>query len=318
MGWLNASMSGEESAAEHHDRVLRAEQRSLVISLSAAAVLSVVGIAWGLAVSSQIILFDGLYGVIGVALSGLTLHVSRLVKQGPTSRYPFGREALGPLVIGVQGLVLTGAFSFAVIDAIQIILNGGGDTELGAALVYAVIAFLGSLAVWIVLRRLGDESELVGAEAAQWAAAVLLGVAMLIGFGTALLLKDSQWSWLAGYVDPVLVLVAAAVVAPTPIAMLRTTMCELLEGAPGADISDPVHEAVAAVTAAHGLPVPESVLCGKLGRKIYVEVDYLVPPGIWTISDVDLIRRDLADRLEYPGLNFWLNVELHTDPGWDV
>ena len=105
--------------ADQHERVLKAEQRSLVISLTAAGVLSVVGIAWGLSVSSQIILFDGAYGVIGVALSALTLHASNLVKRGPSSRYPFGREALGPLVLGVQGLVLLGAFGFAVIDAIR-------------------------------------------------------------------------------------------------------------------------------------------------------------------------------------------------------
>ena len=105
-------MTDHESAREpdEHMQVLKAEQRSLVISLTAAGVLSVVGIAWGLAVSSQIILFDGAYGVIGVALSALTLHASNLVKRGPSRRYPFGREALGPLVLGVQGLVLLGAF----------------------------------------------------------------------------------------------------------------------------------------------------------------------------------------------------------------
>ncbi|MFA7324437.1 MAG: cation diffusion facilitator family transporter [Candidatus Nanopelagicales bacterium] len=311
-------MTSEVPEFDHHERVLRAEQRSLVISLTAAAVLSVVGIAWGLVVSSQIILFDGLYGVIGVALSGLTLQVSSLVKQGPTKRYPFGREALGPLVLGVQGLVLTGAFSFAVINAIQIILNGGGDTELGAALIYAVIAFVGSSVVFLVLRRLADESELVAAEAAQWAAAVLLGVAMLIGFGAALVMRDTQWARFSGYVDPVLVLVAALVVAPTPISMLRTTMRELLEGAPAPEISQPIHEAVAEITLIHGLPEPDSVLIGKLGRKLYVEVDYVVDRGRWTISDVDEIRKELAARLQYPGLTFWLNVELHTDPSWDA
>ena len=65
------------------------------------------------------------------------------------------------------------------------------------------------------------------------------------------------------------------------------------------------------------LPAPVSVLLGKLGRKVYVEVDYLVDMGKWTISDVDLIRRELGRRFEEPGLNYWLNVELHTDPDWD-
>ncbi|CAB4913630.1 MAG: hypothetical protein F2806_09055 [Actinobacteria bacterium] len=302
---------------DHNERVLRAEQRSLVISLTAAAVVSVVGIAWGLVVSSQIILFDGLYGVIGTVLSGLTLQVSTLVKRGPSARYPFGREALGPLVLGVQGLVLVGAFSYAVIDAIQIILSGGGDTHLGAALIYAILAFVGSVVIYLVLRGLGQESELVAAEAAQWLAAVYLGIAMLVGFIAALLLQDSQWSWLAGYVDPALVLVAAVVVAPTPISMIRTTMRELLEGAPDEETQGPIEDAIKEVTALFVLPEPVSVLIGKLGRKVYVEVDYLVEAGKWTISDVDRIRRELGRRLEEPGLNYWLNVELHTDPDWD-
>lgn len=299
------------------ERVLLAEQRSLIISLTAAAVVSVVGIAWGLVVSSQIILFDGLYGVIGTVLSGLTLQVSTLVKRGPSARYPFGREALGPLVLGVQGLVLVGAFSYAVIDAIQIILSGGGDTQLGAALIYAILAFVGSVVIYLVLRGLGQESELVAAEAAQWLAAVYLGIAMLVGFIAALLLQDSQWSWLAGYVDPALVLVAAVVVAPTPISMIRTTMRELLEGAPDEETQGPIEDAIKEVTALFVLPEPVSVLIGKLGRKVYVEVDYLVEAGKWTISDVDRIRRELGRRLEEPGLNYWLNVELHTDPDWD-
>ncbi|MDO8733044.1 MAG: cation diffusion facilitator family transporter [Actinomycetota bacterium] len=311
-------MSHELGATDHYTQVLKAEQRSLVLSLTAAGVMSVVGIAWGLAVSSQIILFDGAYGVIGVGLSALTLHASNLVKRGPSSRYPFGREALGPLVLGVQGLVLLGAFSFAVIDAIQIILDGGGQTELGAALVYAIIALIGSLAVYLVLRRMSTDSELVAAEAAQWAAAVLLGLAMLVGFSAAILLNDSQWAWFAGYVDPILVLVAAVLVAPTPIGMLRTTIRELLEGAPGADVAVPVRQGIAEVAAAHDLPDPQSVLIGKLGRKIYVEVDFLVVPDRWTLTDADRIRTELRDRLQAPGLSFWLNVELHTDPNWDT
>ncbi len=311
-------MSPEVGTADHYAQVLKAEQRSLVLSLTAAGLLSVVGIAWGLSVSSQIILFDGAYGVIGVALSALTLHASNLVKRGPSSRYPFGREALGPLVLGVQGLVLLGAFGFAVIDAIQIILDGGGQTELGAALVYSVIALIGSLTVYLVLRRMSTDSELVAAEAAQWAAAVLLGLAMLIGFSTAIVLNDSQWAWFAGYVDPILVLVAAVLVAPTPIGMLRTTIRELLEGAPGDDIAGPIHVAIAEVAQVHGLPDPQSVLIGKLGRKIYVEVDFLVVPDRWTLSDGDRIRQEINARLQSPSLSFWLNVELHTDPDWDA
>jgi predicted Co/Zn/Cd cation transporter (cation efflux family) len=55
---------------------------------------------------------------------------------------------------------------------------------------------------------------------------------------------------------------------------------------------------------------------GKLGRKVYVELDFLVESGR-EVGDADLVRRELMTRLSEPGRLLWINVELHTDPAWD-
>ena len=73
---------------------------------------------------SQALLLDGVYALIGTALSLLTLHAEQLVAAGSTSRYPFGREALGPLMVGVQGLVLLGALLYASVTAVLTIRSG--------------------------------------------------------------------------------------------------------------------------------------------------------------------------------------------------
>ena len=39
--------------------------------------------------------------------------------------------------------------------------------------------------------------------------------------------------------------------------------------------------------------------------------------GRWSVSDADRMRRRLMTELDRPGQVLWLNVELHTDPGWD-
>ena len=75
------------------------ERSALRISIAVTAVLSVVGIVWGVAVGSQMILLDGVYGVVGIVLSWMLLRASRLAEQGPTTNYPYGREAATPLVI---------------------------------------------------------------------------------------------------------------------------------------------------------------------------------------------------------------------------
>lgn len=271
------------------------------------------GVVWGLAVRSQLVLFDGVYGALGVVLSGLSLHASRLVAAGPTARFPFGREALAPMVVGVQAIALGGICAYAVVSSLLTIVHGGSDVAAGWAIVYAVVTMAASLVIVWWLRPQATRSDLVRAEAIQWLSGVGLELGMIVAFAAMLGLKRTSWAAVVPYIDPVLVLVACAVILPAPVRMLRTTLRELMEGAPPETIQRPIREAVADISAEVGLPTP-LVRIQKLGSKIYVEVDYLVEAGRWDTADADRVRHALYRRLaELPYL-FWLNVELTTDP----
>lgn len=294
------------------------EAAALRLSASASIVLAVIGIVWGLAAASQVILFDAVYALIGFALSWVGLRAAALVEAGPTPRYPFGREALAPLVVAVQALVLIGTFGYAILDAISVILAGGSETELGSALLYALFTTAVCVAVHRVLLSRQQGSDLVAAEAMQWRASVVLGIAMALGFGGAVVLSRTGWADLAPFVDPALVLVVAVLILPAPTRMLRQAFRELLEGTPDASITDPIHAAVAQIRSEFGLPEP-TVRIGKLGRKTYVELDFLVrPEDSWTVDDADRFRRRLMATLAEPGKLLWINAELHTDPAWDT
>ena len=258
------------------------------------------GVVWGLLARSQVILFDGVYAVLGFVLSWVGMRAAALVEAGPTPRYPFGREALAPLVVAAQGLVLLGTFGYASVDAVLVILGGGGETSVGSAFVYSVVTLVSVIGLRAIVAKRQGESDLVAAEVAQWGAAALLGVAMVIGFAVAVLISRTSWHALAPFVDPVLVLVAATLILPTPIRMLHTSFRELLEGAPDAEVTGPIHQAVAAIRKELGLPQPQCRV-GKLGRKVYIELDFLVDPdGGWTVSDADAVRRRLVEALRRP------------------
>ncbi len=296
----------------------RRETLGLRVSAVAALVLAGVGIVWGLAAGSQVILFDGVYSIVGFVLSWFGLRAAALVANGPTPAYPFGREALAPLVVAAQALVLAGTFGYAAVDAVGVILAGGGQTEVGSALVYSLLSLAAAVVVRQLLVRWREGSDLVSAEVDQWHAGVVLGVAMVIGFAVAVALQGSSVSHLSPFVDPVLVLVAAALILPTPVRMLRQAFRELLEGVPDASVTDPIHAAIADVRSGFGLPEPTTRI-GKLGRKVYLELDFLVAADRgWVIDDADRVRRALIERLTQPGRLLWVNVELHTDPGWDT
>lgn len=297
------------------EAALRRERKLLQASTATAAAFAMVGIAWGWWAESQVILLDGAYALIGLGLGLLSLRAARLVEAGPTPDYPFGREALAPLVVGIQGLVLLGTFGFAAFDAVGVILEGGSDTEVGSALLYGIVTLAASLGIWGFLRGRAQESELVQAEAAQWAAGWVLSSGMVIGFGLALGLAGTSAAHLGRFADPVLVLLASAVILPTPVRMIRSMYGELLEGTPAPEVSGPVHDVVRLVSSRHGLPEP-TIRLGKLGRKLYLELDYLVGPGR-KVGEADNVRHDLIRQLHEPGRLLWINVELHTDPNWD-
>ncbi len=294
----------------------RRERRGLRLSAVASAVLGVVGVVWGLAAQAQALLLDGVYGVIGTVLTLATIRAARLVSAGPTPRYPFGREALGPLMVGIQGLVLLGTLLYASVDAVLTIRAGGSEAAVGSALVYALVSLLLSIGLLAYLRRLASTSELVGAEAAQWTAGAVLSGVLAVGFGLATVLEGSDADDVVPYIDPVLVLVVSCLLVVTPLRMIRTALRELLEAAPDPAITEPIVDAVAEVRTVQGLPVP-TLRIGKLGRKVYVDLDFIVEPGEWDIGDADIVRRELIDRLTEPGRLLWVNVEFHTDPTWD-
>lgn len=291
------------------------EQRALIESMVLGGSFGVLGVVWGLAAGSQIILFDGVYACLAILLSWLSLRASQLVAAGATVRYPYGREALAPLVIAVQGMALLGTCLYAVVTSVQSILDGGSEVDAGSAALYGLVTTIGAAIVWLRMRSYARQSELVAAEAAQWLAGVLLSLGMLVAFAAVLLLDGTQFDDVAAYVDPVLVLVVCLLFLPAPFRMVRTTVVELLEGAPDESVQQPVRDVVAEVTAEFGLADPV-VRMSKLGTKLYLEVDYLVEAGRWDISDADRVRHALRDRLERLPWSVWLNVDLSTDPSW--
>jgi predicted Co/Zn/Cd cation transporter (cation efflux family) len=51
----------------------------------------------------------------------------------------------------------------------------------------------------------------------------------------------------------------------------------------------------------------------KLGRRLYVEVDFVVAEHHWDVDDEDRVRRAVTDALEALPFDVWANVELTTD-----
>jgi hypothetical protein len=155
-----------------------------------------------------------------------------------------------------------------------VIREGGTPVAPRDVAAYGTVTGLISLAAASWLRRRAPGSDLVDAEPQQWCAAAILNAAMVAGALTGFDLVVTGRPGLADYVDPVLVLVACAVLVPTPLRLLRTV--ELLECEPSTEISDAVRTTVEEVRQRFGLgradrPAaqarPDALRRGRLRRR---------------------------------------------------
>jgi predicted Co/Zn/Cd cation transporter (cation efflux family) len=286
------------------------ERHALLWSMAITSVLGALGVLWGIISESQMILLDGVYAVIGLLVSWLLLMASALAQSEPSRRYPYGRESLTPLVIGVQGFVLLATLGYAGVDAVLTIRDGGAAVTPGWAIVYSVVTTVGSLATWYWLRAraVASNSDVLTSEATAWRIGALRGSGMVVGFTAMALIIGTTIDEVVPYIDPGLVLITCIVFLPAPIRMVRETIVELLEGAPSPDVQDPVLAVVADVRRQFDLDEPE-VLMTKLGPKLYVDVSGVVSPDV-TVAQEHEVRQTLNDRLDTLPYDIWLNVEL--------
>ncbi|UZN03103.1 cation transporter [Cellulomonas sp. S1-8] len=289
------------------------ERRAIVESIVGAGVIGTGALVGGVLVQSRVLIFDGAFVVLGIVLSAMSLVASRAAAAAPSARFPFGKQAVTPLAIAVQGAALLGTLVYAAADAVIVIVAGGADVAAGVVVAYGLASLVASLLIERRVRRLAPDSDLVAAEAAQWRAGAVLSLVYAAGAGVALLLSALRWDDVVRYLDPGLVLLACLALLPVPLRLLRAAALELLEAAPPAHVAQALADAVAHVRAEHGLGEP-LVRATKLGERLYVEVDFVVEPGTWDVSGEDRVRRAVLDRLEPLGYELWANVELTTDP----
>jgi predicted Co/Zn/Cd cation transporter (cation efflux family) len=287
------------------------ERRALSLSIAMGMTLAVVGISIGIIGGSQIVLFDGFYTFLGIGLTWMAMRVSHLVEEGPTIRYPYGREALVPLIIGIEGVALLATCAYASFNAVLSIIGGGTSAPNGWSFSYAVTALVIPTLIWWRLRRVAQRSELVRAEATQWLAGAALGLAILLAFIAATLMTGTSWALGAKYVDPSLVIGACALFVIAPAAMVRTTFIELIEGVPDPQLQETAQLALDHVAFQFAL-TDRHMRMTKIGRKFYVEIDFVVDPT-WTVAQSDQVRQVLFRMLKSIPHDLWLTLEFTAD-----
>lgn len=296
------------------------ERRSIIISIVASTSFGVLGIVISIASKSGAVFLDGLFSLTFGAVGLLTLYVSQLVSRPSDERYPFGYATFEPMLNLFKASLIGFALVYAVWTAVHTILTGGQEITAEGGILYAVIAVVGGAAVVVALKRYAKQSgsPIVEVDAKNWTVDTLISSAVGIAFVATLLIQNSDWSDLAPYADPVIMLAIAAIASPQPFQMIRDNIRQIVGKAPPKEIQDNVAELVESAIA--DVPHVETHLrIVDVGRYIHLHVYVIISPDTRESIDIrrhDQIRRRIYERVSSEYRYLSLDVGFTMDRRW--
>jgi cation diffusion facilitator family transporter len=266
------------------------ERRALILSAFGALIMAALGFGFALLTRSEALMLDGLFSLLGFVMTLGAIRISRLVYEPGNMQFQFGFAGFEPLFNLIKGLVIIFISLLAAYSSIVAIQAGGREIEIGWALVYASIVTIGSIIVFLLLSRAAKKtaSPLLQVDAKNWMIDGAITAAVLVGFLVIYFVRDTQWSWIVPYADPMVVLVLVVISLPIPFIIIKSSVKELLLGAPDLKLQQSLREKMLPVLQGKGY-LKGGTRLAKTGRMIYLYVFILLDE---TQADPSVIEQD--------------------------
>lgn len=300
---------------------MKLENKILKISMVGALFFALFGIAWGWTAQSEMIIFDGLYSFISLALTMLSLYINNFIAKKELDKYPFGKYILEPLVISFKSLIIGGMCLYSLIGAIQDVVHGGNIVEYESALIYSIVSVIGCGGVYIFMKKKGDKisSELIKVEASQWLMDTLLSIGVLVGFVIAMILRNTRFSGLNVYIDPMMVIMVSVVFIKMPVQSFINAFKEILCVKADDEINDDIYLIVKEIEKEYKFEDSISRV-SKIGGELRIEIDFIYneESKLKDLDQMDCVREKVYDAIKHIDYNKWLNVSFTGDKKWAI
>lgn len=305
------------------------EQGVLRLSIAGTLVMAALAVGFGLYANSSLIIFDGIYGLIDVVMTWLSLLVARLIAQSTNTdtlqsrlnqRFSMGFWHLEPIVLGVSGTLMIGAALYAFVNAVDALTSGGRLIALGPAIAFGVISLIGegALAAFVLRanRRIG--SEFVALDAKNWIIAASMSACYLVAFLGGMVVRDTSWAWIGPYIDPGILAVVCLFVMAAPLGTVKQALSGILLVAPPALVAH-VDAVARDVVARHGFLDYRSYVA-QVGRGEQIELFFVVPADDppRALAEWDALRDEIGNALGEESPDRWLTIMFTTDLEWAV
>jgi len=301
---------------------LKIERKLLLHSVVLSIAFSIIGVLAGLTARSQMIMFDGLYSLVSVMLSYLSLMAAKFMAKNEWKKFPFGKSIVEPLVIIVKYSAILVILGGSVIGAVYSIATGGQTVNMNTAIYYSVFSSIACLTMYLHLKRQSKKhhSGLLTAESSQWLFDTYASFAVLVTFGLVYLMdRFGIFTALIVYIDPIIVLLMAASFMKVPLVSIRLALREVLGVSPEGELAHRLHSLTKEIEKKYQMK--ESFLRVTKRRKLLrVEIDFIVDEHslVQTIKEQDKVREELDRKLKTIQTDKWITVAFTSNRKWAV
>jgi predicted Co/Zn/Cd cation transporter (cation efflux family) len=235
-------------------------------------------------------------------------------------RFTMGFWHLEPMVLGLNGTLLMGAAIYALINAIDSLMDGGRSIEFDYAIIVTFLSFAVSLAMaWFVKRQNRRlKSAFVALDAKSWLMSALLSIALFIAFAVGYGLTGTSQAWLSPYIDPAVLALVCLVIIPMPLGNVKQALADILLVTP-LEFKQHVDSVAAETVQKFGFASHYSYVA-RVGRGRQIELFFIVPKN-WParrLEEWDAIRDEIGEALGGEGSDRWLTIVFTTDEEWAV
>jgi cation diffusion facilitator family transporter len=294
------------------------EKNGLVLSIVGALSMAALGFGFAVLTSSDAVLLDGFFSLIGFAVGLVSLRVATLVRRPDDEFYHFGYAAYEPMLNLTKGLLMAFVTLFALVSAILVVIEGGREIEAGWASVYAWVAAAGCFAIATSQRVLARKtsSPLLVVDSKNWLIDGLMSVAVGIAFLVAVFLAESPYDHFLPYADPAVVIILVILSLPIPFTIIRDNWRQMLGRAPDKGVQQKARAAVEKVLETSE-DYDTKIRLDQLGRLTYLQLYVVVKGSIDPDLDrLDRCRTEVRDALKDEFDKLALDVIFTRDPRW--
>jgi len=279
----------------------RRQMLAVKVSMAGSIILFLISAIAGIAVDSITLILDASASlvILGVALL-MNFAVGKIHKPADEI-YNFGYGKYEPFTASIQGILIFATCVFSIKIAIQDIIHAEDITDhilpVAATFASGIIGIL----ITFYIKRLSrhTDSNMLKASGMHWFMDTMLSFGVCLGFILGMLLQRAGYLRITPYVDPVMAIILALILAWVPFKTVIHNVRELLDAVPKGDIYSRIKEIVDRRKPAF-LEI-HRIRMRKAGEKTFLDIIFAAKDNLTVVDTEELAARFDNDIRSYIG-----------------